>query len=97
MIKEETLELLCAAINDCDNAKMTQTSETLRALLSDLEKLKKTGLVRRFDDLGRINIPREIRRGIFGSRENSEGQPMEIFLSGDCIVLKRYDAGNDEV
>ena len=42
MINENSLELLCAAINDCDNAKMTQTSETLRALLSDLEKYNKT-------------------------------------------------------
>ena len=37
MIKEEMLDLVCAAINDCDNKKMKQTSETLRALLSDLE------------------------------------------------------------
>lgn len=83
MIKEETLELLCAAINDCDNAKMAQTSETLRALLTDLEKLKKTGLVRRFDDLGRINIPREVRKGVFGSSENSEEPPHCISYIND--------------
>ena len=41
MINENLLELLCAAINDCDNAKMTQTSETLRILLSELEALNK--------------------------------------------------------
>lgn len=38
--------------------------------------MKTTGIVRRIDDLGRIVIPKEIRRtmGI------SEGSPMEVFL-----------------
>lgn len=45
-----------------------------------------TGIVRRVDDLGRIVLPKEIRRklGI------SEGTPMEIYVSADSVTLKRY-------
>ena len=47
-----------------------------------------TGLVRRFDELGRINIPKEVRRHLFGS-QCTDGEPMEIFIDGDSIVLKK--------
>lgn len=47
--------------------------------------MKATGIVRRFDDLGRIAIPREIRRQL----EIKEGQGMEIFTDRDgAIILK---------
>ena len=49
--------------------------------------MKATGIVRRFDDLGRIAIPREIRRQL----EIKEGQGMEIFTDRDgAIILKKY-------
>ena len=38
--------------------------------------MKETGIVRRIDDLGRIIIPKEIRRSL-GVRE---GEPLEIYL-----------------
>ena len=38
--------------------------------------MKSTGMVRRVDDLGRVVIPREIRR----TMEIGEGQPMSIFI-----------------
>ena len=49
--------------------------------------MKATGIVRRIDDLGRIVIPKEIRR----TMRIREGDPMEIFTSreGD-ILLKKY-------
>ncbi|WP_431785877.1 stage V sporulation T C-terminal domain-containing protein [Paenibacillus lactis] len=47
---------------------------------------KSTGIVRRVDDLGRIVIPKEIRR-IFKVRE---GDPMEIFVSEEGILIKKY-------
>ena len=37
--------------------------------------MKATGIIRRFDDLGRIVIPKEIRKQIFGSPDKAE----EIF------------------
>ena len=49
--------------------------------------MKATGVVRRIDDLGRIVIPREIRRTL----RIKEGDPLEIFTEkeGD-IILKKY-------
>ena len=49
--------------------------------------LKGTGIVRRIDDLGRIVIPKEIRRAM----RIYEGDPLEIFFDTDHnIVLKKY-------
>lgn len=45
-----------------------------------------TGIVRRFDDLGRIHIPKEIRKKVFG-KYNVEGTPMEIFMIRMEILL----------
>lgn len=51
--------------------------------------MKETGIVRRVDDLGRIVIPKEIRRK-FGIRADD---PMEIFTTKDGIVIQRYRDG----
>lgn len=49
--------------------------------------IKATGIVRRIDDLGRIVIPKEIRRAM----RIYEGDPLEIFFDTDHnIVLKKY-------
>ena len=53
--------------------------------------MKVTGIVRRFDGLGRIVIPRELRKQLFGTPEKSEGMPMEIFMDNDTIVLRKYE------
>ena len=48
--------------------------------------MKSTGIVRRFDDLGRIVLPIELRRTLdIGERET-----MEIFVEGSSVVLKKY-------
>lgn len=52
--------------------------------------MKATGIVRRFDDLGRIVIPKEIRKIMFGTWENT-GQPVEIFMDKESIVLRKYE------
>ena len=49
--------------------------------------MKATGIVRRIDDLGRIVIPREIRR----IARLREGDAMEIYIEGDYICFKKYD------
>jgi stage V sporulation protein T len=50
--------------------------------------MKVTGIVRRVDDLGRIVIPKEIRRSL----RIKEGDPLEIFISRDGeIIFKKYD------
>ncbi|MBR5429559.1 MAG: AbrB/MazE/SpoVT family DNA-binding domain-containing protein [Firmicutes bacterium] len=49
--------------------------------------MKATGIVRRIDDLGRVVIPKEIRR----SMRIREGDPLEIFVERDGqIILKKY-------
>lgn len=50
--------------------------------------MKATGIVRRVDDLGRVVIPKEIRRSL----KIREGDPLEIFLEEDCVCFKRYSA-----
>lgn len=51
----------------------------------------KTGIIRRIDDLGRIVIPKEIRRNL-GIRE---GDPLEIGVSDDAIVLTKYNVADE--
>ena len=47
--------------------------------------MKATGVVRRIDDLGRIVIPKEIRKTL----RIKEGTPLEIFTEKDSnIILK---------
>ena len=50
--------------------------------------MKATGIVRRIDDLGRVVIPKEIRRNM----KLREGDPLEIFVEGDGIIFKKYFA-----
>lgn len=57
---------------------------------------KATGIIRRFDDLGRIVIPKEIRKQIFGSPDKAEGMPMEIYMEGNDIVLRKYEPVSQE-
>ena len=53
--------------------------------------MRATGIIRRFDDLGRIVIPEELRRQLFGTPEKLEGMPMEIFIDGENIILRKYE------
>lgn len=49
--------------------------------------MKATGIVRRIDDLGRVVIPKEIRRTL----KIREGDPLEIFLGEDgCVCFQKY-------
>ena len=49
--------------------------------------MKATGIVRRIDDLGRVVVPKEIRRTL----RIREGDPMEIFTNRDGeVILKKY-------
>lgn len=49
--------------------------------------MKATGIVRRIDDLGRVVIPKEIRKTL----RIREGDPLEIFTDKDGdVILKKY-------
>ena len=48
------------------------------------------GIIRRIDELGRIALPREIRRIM----KIEEGDPLMIYFDKDSIILKKY---NDDI
>lgn len=49
--------------------------------------MKATGIIRRVDDLGRVVIPKDIRRTI----GIHEGEPLEIFIEGgDTVCFRKY-------
>ena len=53
--------------------------------------MKATGIVRRIDDLGRVVIPKDIRRTL----HLREGDPLEIYIDNDSVIFKRYDPSSE--
>lgn len=50
-----------------------------------------TGIVRRIDELGRVVIPKEVRR----SMGIKDGDPIEIFKDKEGIVLRKYSCADE--
>ena len=50
--------------------------------------MKATGIVRRMDDLGRVVIPKEVRRSV----RIKEGDPLEIFVNAQdgTVIFRKY-------
>ncbi len=48
--------------------------------------MKATGMIRHIDELGRIVIPKEMRRKM----DIQNNDPVEIFVEGDHILLAKY-------
>lgn len=54
--------------------------------------MKATGIVRRIDDLGRVVIPKEIRR----TMKIREGEPLEIFTdAGGSVIFRKYSPAGE--
>jgi len=49
--------------------------------------MKSTGIIRRVDELGRVVLPIELRNKF----EITEKDPMEIYVDGSSIILKKYE------
>lgn len=49
--------------------------------------MNSTGIVRKIDELGRVVIPREVRKNLKISKQDN----MEIFTDSNSIVLKKYE------
>ena len=49
------------------------------------------GIIRRFDDLGRIVIPKEIRRKF----KINAGEPVGIYITEEGILLKPYNRAHE--
>lgn len=52
--------------------------------------MRATGIIRRMDDLGRIIIPKEIRRTL----KIREGDPLEIYSDDEGVYFKKYNPCN---
>ncbi|HEX3076846.1 MAG TPA: AbrB/MazE/SpoVT family DNA-binding domain-containing protein [Lachnospiraceae bacterium] len=52
--------------------------------------MKAIGITRKIDDLGRITLPIELRRNL----DINIGDPIEIYVEQDRIVLQKYHAKN---
>ncbi len=50
--------------------------------------MKSTGIVRRVDELGRVVIPKEIRKKL----DLNEKDPIEIYVDGRSIILKKFES-----
>lgn len=48
--------------------------------------MKTTGIIRRIDDLGRIVVPKELRKSL----RIKNGDSLEIFVDNEDIILKKY-------
>ena len=48
--------------------------------------MKSTGIVRRLDELGRVVIPKELRKTLTIDVKD----PLEIYVEGETIILKKY-------
>lgn len=55
--------------------------------------MKCTGIIRRIDDLGRLVVPKEIRRNL----RINEGDPFEIYTDNDMVCFKKYSFTPDLV
>lgn len=51
--------------------------------------MKAIGITRQIDPLGRVVLPKELR----DTMDLPEGTPMEIFIDGNTIILKKYEPG----
>ena len=49
--------------------------------------MKSTGIVRKIDPLGRIVLPKELRKTL----NINEKDPLEIFVDGESIILSKYE------
>lgn len=55
--------------------------------------MKQTGVTRRLDELGRVVIPKEIRRRL----KINNGDMVDIFMEDDSIVLQKYHPLNRDL
>lgn len=80
-------EILRIVSNEYNNGNFPHTNSTPLNSEKEFLYMKATGIVRRIDDLGRVVVPKEIRRTL----RIREGDPLEIFTDRQGeIILKKY-------
>lgn len=88
-----------AVLVDCTHLNIQETTQKILEIVSskvirptkqkEMLSMKETGIIRRIDDLGRIVIPKEIRRNL----RIREGDPLELYLYEDGVVFRPYNIG----
>ena len=75
--------------------RLSQAQDYIAAMSRGREDIMKetTGIVRRIDDLGRVVIPKDIRQTL----RIREGDPLEIFIDGEVILIRRAEFAKKEV
>lgn len=53
--------------------------------------MKATGIVRTIDHLGRLCLPKELRRTL----HIGDGDPVEFYVDDSKIIIRKYDAAGD--
>lgn len=61
-------------------------------LITGGSKMKSLGIVRKIDELGRVVIPKEVR----DTQGWPAGQPMEMFMSDDGLMMRAYGADHEQ-
>lgn len=92
LIVEDLPEIACKYL--CKFVDMSHNNGIGSIIVNEGEddEMKATGLVRRIDELGRIVIPKELRR----QYKISEGDPLEIYVDEEGeVILKKYSAIQD--
>ncbi|MBV6717270.1 AbrB/MazE/SpoVT family DNA-binding domain-containing protein [Paenibacillus chitinolyticus] len=72
-----------------DREQVLQLIETLKSPTSVMGKVRRivsTGVIRQTDGLGRVTVPRALRRSL----GLSSGTPAEVYLEGEYIVIQPY-------
>ena len=70
-----------------EKLRLEQVSAMKKQQQERFDDMKATGIVRRIDDLGRVVIPKEIRR----TMRIREGDPLEIYTSREGeVIFKKY-------
>ena len=77
-------EILRIVSNEYNNGNIPHTNSTPLNREKEFLYMKATGIVRRIDDLGRVVIPKEIRR----TMRIREGDPLQIILTNEDLFCK---------
>lgn len=71
----------------CRTSNIAKVSQaTYKIDTKEVKVMKPAGVVRKVDQLGRIVLPKSLRKRYL----MNEGDPVEIFVQGDHIILERY-------
>ena len=94
-----TIVILCVKIINGAYENVPKPTFFFNKIKKAVYEMKTTGIVRNIDELGRVVIPKEIRRNL----GISNNDPIEFFVDSDRIILQKFQSschfcgGSDKV